>query len=60
MEHVLITPETCNCDWRDDGPPCPICDGGLGQCKHCGAAEIELEDYPTCEEFEAKKKEIRP
>jgi len=37
--HRLITPEECGCD----DYYCNICIGGLGICKWCNAAEIELE-----------------
>ena len=28
-----------------------VLDGGLSICKLCGAGEVELDDYPTCEEY---------
>jgi hypothetical protein len=37
--HRLLTPATCGCA----SSYCPVCDGGLGVCRDCGAAEIELD-----------------
>jgi hypothetical protein len=54
MAHELITPAACRADhWDADGHPvsCLTCDGGLGICRLCGAAEHELEVWPTCEAF---------
>lgn len=46
--HVLYTDE-------DENLPLSILDGNgqvvLGLCKNCGAGEIQLMHYPTCEEF---------
>lgn len=36
-----------------------VCEGGLGVCKRCGAAEIELDQFKTCEEFNANKRNER-
>ena len=41
--HELFTPATCPCDKRSD-TPCPVCDMGLGVCRLCGAAEIDLDN----------------
>ena len=41
--HILTTPQTCDCDKQSD-IPCPVCDWGLGICKVCGAAEVELDE----------------
>ena len=47
--HVLIEPKDCDCRTRcpdeDWYRGCPVCDHGLGVCKVCGAAEVELYDY---------------
>lgn len=40
--HVLLTTADCDCDKKSDAE-CPVCDWGLGVCKLCNAAEIELE-----------------
>jgi hypothetical protein len=42
MEHVLRTPETCDCDRYGDRL-CPVCDHGLAICAICGRAENELD-----------------
>lgn len=33
-----------------------VIDGGLGICKRCGAGEIELETWVTCETYRARNK----
>lgn len=33
-----------------------VIDGGLGVCKKCGAAEIELETWVTCQAYRAHMK----
>lgn len=33
-----------------------VIDGGLGVCKQCGAAERELDDWPTCEAYRAHRR----
>ena len=35
-----------------------VIEGGLGICKECGAAEIELEEHLTCTEYKAFKTRI--
>lgn len=47
MEHILLTNETCTCN-KSSEQNCPVCDGGLGVCAVCGAAECELLDMPEC------------
>jgi hypothetical protein len=43
----------------NDNPPLQLLDINgdlcLDQCKNCGAAEQELLDYKTCEEYKEKK-----
>jgi hypothetical protein len=60
-EHTLYTPA----DFTSE-QCCPIdglqiarlvVEGGLGICKKCGAAEIQLDEFRTCEEFDAHKLE---
>ena len=46
VKHILMTSEDCDCGGKTDR--CPVCDWGLGQCKVCGKAEIELIDTPEC------------
>jgi hypothetical protein len=36
-----------------------VCEGGLGICKRCGAGEVQLDDYPTCEEYRAAMRKKR-
>lgn len=36
-----------------------VIDGGLGVCKKCGAAEIELETWVTCQAYRAHSREQR-
>ena len=42
--HVLLEPKDCPCD---GDPFCNICEGGLGLCRVCGKAEIELDEPCT-------------
>lgn len=44
LTHVILTPKECSCG--GDTGRCNVCDGGLGICKHCGAVEAELWEYP--------------
>lgn len=53
-EHVLYVNE--DFDHSDDNviDSCTykaVVEGGLGVCKHCGAYESGLDEYPTCEEW---------
>lgn len=34
-----------------------VVEGGLGVCKKCGAAEVELDDYKTCEAYRSRPRE---
>ncbi len=68
--HQMLTPKEC----RERNPNsrahdqciCPVCDGGLGVCKVCGAAEAEL-DAGSCADHlaaqlrqaEAERNELR-
>ena len=48
--HTLLQPRDCEqTAFHRDGS-CPICDGGLGLCQVCGAAEEELAQW-TCGEY---------
>ena len=40
-------PHICAYD-REVPGSCWLCDGGLGVCKVCGMAEIELDETPEC------------
>ena len=42
--HELKSRGDCDCDKMSGR--CPVCDWGLGVCKHCDAAEIQLADQP--------------
>lgn len=44
--HELKHPIDCDC--AADETRCPVCDWGLAVCKHCGMAEVELDDHPEC------------
>ncbi len=49
MKHQILTPEECRARRQHNlDINCPICDGGLSQCKVCGLAEVELDDTPEC------------
>lgn len=37
-----------------------VIDGGLGICKRCGAGEVELETWVTCEAYRAHCRSQRP
>ncbi len=34
-----------------------VVSGGLGICKRCGAGEADLDDYPTCADYESREHE---
>ncbi len=46
----MKTPEECGHN-PDLVQHCPICEGGLGLCRMCGAAEVQLDEHTTCESF---------
>ena len=52
MTHECYTPSDFS---EEKGEPSQlaivVCEWGLGVCKHCGAAEIQLTEWPTCEEY---------
>lgn len=55
--HDLYRPgDFTNEEWDT---PCSVArmviDGGIGICKVCGAAESELQDFPTCVEYRASR-----
>jgi len=37
-----------------------VIEGGLQICKRCGAAEIELDQYPTCAEYRRRPRDDQP
>lgn len=41
--HFLHTPHSCGCNKEEMYPRCAVCEGGLGVCRWCGAAEVELD-----------------
>ena len=53
MTHQLYKPSDFNNEQYCDnlGFARMVIDGGLNICSICSAAESELDDYPTCEDF---------
>lgn len=53
MTHRLYEPKDFTSEqyYEDKGVAVLVIDGGLGICKVCGAAESQLADWPTCQEF---------
>ena len=50
--HTLFTAaDFTNEEWERGGLARMVIDGGLGICKFCGAGEIELDNYPTCRDY---------
>ena len=49
-EHVLYKPSDFSYDDESYLSDIVI-NGGLSVCKHCGAYESGLDEYPTCEEW---------
>ena len=54
--HVLVTPQTCDCDKTAEDPRCPVCDWGLGVCSVCGGGEADL----VGTECPGKKPKVKP
>lgn len=57
-DHVLYTRADFNSEERQrrNALYVMVVEGGLGVCKRCGAAEIELEKWPTCAAYRARDK----
>lgn len=57
MKHELHTPSDFTNEDMDKRCPTAlaVCDGGLYVCKECGAAEQDLVDHPTCEQYKEAK-----
>lgn len=36
-----------------------VVEGGLGVCKNCGACEVQLDEYKSCEDFNAHNQEAK-
>jgi hypothetical protein len=59
MKHELYTPDDFTSEeyYRGNVLAIAVIDGGLGVCKSCGAAEVQLDDFPTCKEYRIHKKQ---
>lgn len=52
-QHELYAPADFNSDERQrrNALYVAVVEGGLGVCKRCGAAEVELETWVTCQAY---------
>lgn len=51
QKHELYTESDFSESDFENNPRAKLVREGLDICKHCGAGEIELIDYPTCDEY---------
>lgn len=57
-QHELYKPEDFNSEERQrrNRLYVMVVEGGLAICKRCGAAEVEIETWPTCAGYRAAQK----
>lgn len=61
-QHILYTPADFTGEEMDrrNALAVAVIESGLGICKRCGAAGIDLETWVACETFRAHQRSARP